>query len=366
MVGFGEIFRWTTFWTALGCFILAGCTEEPDGPPFALAHLGRSAPLPISGDNKLAVAGPDFACLFDSYEKQLACGDLRWRDTLRFGRSGKGPGELGDYGVLVTTSKGRVGFVDLPNDRISVFSRQGYAGQFPLPNLLTPASDVSALGTYAGYESIPTQSAGGITLQELRAESAEVIRNWRLSIKGTGADEQQVMVTGATRLRNGDFIVRTAVDLSQQLLLYAADGSFLGELKMPDLPTQLPDARDIEIFREGMTLFPPGPAVDRAVRRFSNQPMLRLPRNNLFRAVQLDPEGRVLVLTTARSPNGTYVEAYSDLEYVGRAHLRGRVLAIQVVDSILVSLSEEMPTEDFFPRQRLDWYGFGSSPSEGH
>jgi hypothetical protein len=88
--------------------------------------------------------------------------------------------------------------------------------------------------------------------------------------------------------------------------------------------------------------------------------LTRLARNALYRTVQTDAEGRVLVLTTERSSTGTYVEVYTGLDYAGRAHLRGRVLAIQVVDSILVALAEEMPSTDLIPTRRLEWYRIGS------
>lgn len=164
--------------------------------------------------------------------------------------------------------------------------------------------------------------------------------------------------TGATRLRDGGFVVRVASEPAIRLARYSADGDFTGLLRMPDVPPRLPDAREIEIFKEEFAGTPLGRASDRAVEGFSSRPMPRLARNLVNRTIQMDPDGRVLVLTTDRSSTGTYLEVYTGLEYTGRAHLRGRVLGIQMVDRILVALSEEMPSDDLIPTRRLEWYEF--------
>lgn len=360
-----RVIRCVVHCTALGCLVLTACTEKRDDSTIAMRHLGLSEPLPLSRDDNLAVAGQDFVCLFDSYEKELACGDLSWNDTVRLGRSGAGPGELGDYGFLLSTSDGGVGFVDPRNGRISVFTRQGYARQYFLPQLLTPASEISDDGTYSGYASIPTQRPGEIALQEWHSERGELIREVPLRVDGLVIDGQQVMATGAIQLPTGDFIVRIASGLLQRLARFDSDGSLVGQLRMPELPPQFPDERDIEIFGEQLAVFPQGPRVDRAVREFADQPLTRLARNNLYRTVQMGPKGRIYVLTTNKSSTGTYVEVYSGLEYLGRAQLRGRVLAIQIADSILVALSEEMPTEGLVPIRRLEWYGFEFDSPDG-
>jgi hypothetical protein len=315
----------------------------------------------MSANDGIAVASADFVCLFDSYEVELACGDLAWTDTVRFGRRGKGPGELGTYGFLVSSSPDRVAFIDPQNDRISLFNRRGYTGQLDRAKLLTPASDIASDGSYFAYMSIPLQRPGEIVVLEHNTALTGPVRDLQLAIDTLQLRGRPVLATGAARMRNGEFVVRVANGNELRLAIYSAAGDFTGFLDMPDREPRLPDIRDVEIFKEKLAVLPKGPAFDRTVRNFASKPLRHLPGSDLYRIVQQDPAGRLLVLTTDRSSSGTFLETYAGLDYEGRAHLQGRVLSIQVLDSILVTLTEEMPADDLIPARRLDWYALESN-----
>lgn len=75
--------------------------------------------------------------------------------------------------------------------------------------------------------------------------------------------------------------------------------------------------------------------------------------------MQFDHAGRTWVLTGYHEASGTTVDVFDRLAYLGSIELNGRVLSIQVADSVLVALAESRAGDADLPARRLDWYRIG-------
>ena len=102
-----------------------GCTADPADPSIVVLKPVASTVAPYSRIDDIALVSADIACVIDTYEFRVRCGD-RAGDVLGvFGRKGEGPGEFGSLPALERGADGTVGIFDLRLNRLSFHAPNG-------------------------------------------------------------------------------------------------------------------------------------------------------------------------------------------------------------------------------------------------
>lgn len=326
---------------AAACVAMCAACSDPGqsrAHVLALQQTGQSVPLPPSTNNGLAVISADEACVMDSYLVKIICARLDGSPPRTFGSEGSGPGEFGRFGFLLSVHGGGLAFVDVRNQRVSLFTNGQFVGSHRVPRPLTPASDVFD-GMWDGY--VPSVPSRHPTLVLQSASQPDSTQRRILEVPGDLLRDTMSVISGAVVTGRG-YIARYESPLrDESLLQYDTNGAFLSVLKNPVVTPNYPDDRDIEIYREmyrNLLRQDPSP---QALAEYRRRPIGWLPRATLIRTVQQDRRARTWVLTARRSDEHTEVDVFgSDAVYLRTVGLNGRVLGIQILDDVLISLAE--------------------------
>lgn len=219
-----------------------GGVRRPDG--IAVEHVATSAPLPLSQNNDLALIARDTACVFDSWEVQIVCGDREWRRTVRLGREGAGPGELGRFGMLLRGPQSSVAFLDLRNRRVALFRVDGPTSEWGIGTQGTPAGPVQQDSALV----LHSQPAPGgppvveVVRTDLRTGDVAV----RTRLRAAHVEGGDVVLSGVVVHPAGGYVARVESDGTQHLALYASDGAFEGLLAIPRGELVYPSDADVE------------------------------------------------------------------------------------------------------------------------
>lgn len=306
---------------------LTSCGQETQSPPRSLApsvvtFTASSPPLPLSLSNGMAEASPYYACTFDSYEMQIACAARGGERVDRFGREGRGPGELGSFGMLVGGPNETAGFIDRVNQRVTLFSAEGYSGELRLPpRLLVFADDVGPDSTFTvhSFPGIGGPPVLNIFYTREHPDSA----NWRLRLEfdpqelDAGPDPREVLMTGIARLRSGRFVARIQWPGQSGMALYDGDGRYIGLLPFPHSPPTYPSESEVEDYIAITKQYYRRDPSEAEIEQFRRTPYNITPSQNMYRTVQESENGWLWVLTTRRSPTGTDVDVFDGAEYLG-------------------------------------------------
>lgn len=343
------------------CAAFTACEAAPDGGN--IRHLedglleltGSVSALPTSLSDQFAVGAPNFACVFDSYEVQLVCGGPASPDVVRFGREGRGPGELGASGQLTSGPSGTVAFFDNYTQRISFFSSEGYAGGIPKQTSLLPAGELLADSSFTGH-TFP--GIGSLSLRIAQTAGAAATPRWehRLQFDAGIIGGATAMMTGATRTTSGAFVARIEADGEQYLARYDGDARFAGVLELRRTSPVLPTEDDVNRHVAQFASIPGLRPTPEDIETYRNRPLGPMPRVSMRRIIQEDEHGRLWVLTTRRSADGTDIDVFDGISYVGTATLAGNVRGIQIAGDQFVALAEYSTAGSVIPLRRLDWY----------
>lgn len=349
---------------------LFSCDRDEHAPPRPLddsviAFAGSSPPLPLSLSDDLTEVYPDYVCTFDSFEVQIACAARGGREVDRFGREGRGPGELGGLGMLVGGPDETAGFIDIRNQRITLFSAAGYVGELRKPaGLLVFADDIAPDSTYMVHNFPGT--GGPPVLNILNTREHPDSGNWRLRLEfdprelDANPDPREVLMTGVVRLRSGRFVARIQWPGRLGMALYDGEGGYVGLLRFPHSPPAYPSESDVETYiAEGRLIGrTPGKA---KVEEFRRKPFNITPRQSMYRIIQESENGWLWVLTTRRSPAGTDIDVFDGTKYLGTVTLQDRVRGIQIREDRLLALVEIEHPDQLEPTRRVDWYKISPS-----
>ena len=344
----------------VSCIVVA-CAQDRQLCPMSTAAdlepLAQSGSLPYSLNDTFAILDDSTACIVDSYEVRILCGDRNWGRVTALGREGKGPGELSPNGYLVSGPADSVSYVDPGNSRLTVFTPGSAGRSFEWPALVGPAGEWDRSGRLAAY-AFPSTPSGTPELRVVTLDlEGKVLAENKLRFDPGTLDVVKAILTGATQSPNGGWAVRAEADQRQALAQYSSKGGFLGLLEWPPLAASHPTARDMDTYVEQYERVFRRSPTDAQLREFRDRPLGRLPRSTVRRTVQIDGEDRVWVLTTARTDTTTCVDLFAGLEYTGAVEFAGRVLGIQILDSLLLTLAEDRPGDSSdVPERHLAWY----------
>lgn len=356
------------YWVAL--ILVAGNACEAGSeesachlPEVGLELVASAGPVPYSTSLAFTTIDTARACVFDSYEVQIVCGDRQWVLPAQFGREGAGPGELGRSGTLVAGSAGSLVFIDRRNQRASYFNGDfEFTGSHPVPALVAPMSDLSPEGelTFSAWPS-PGRTAQQRLLQ-IDATTGQVRRQIILEFDSQRAATDTAIMTGGVMAPDGRFLMRISAGADSHVAWYDPDGDLIDVLNLPRLTTLRPQTRERdhteEVFRGVLS----AEAMGRLLAGIEDRPPRMLPRLEAHRMLQVDLTGRAWILSNRASDRGSYFELFENASYIGSLEVEGRVLAFHIRESVLAALVEDMDpdTAGLYPR-RIDWYRIASA-----
>lgn len=338
----------------------AGCDEDGRAAPPAdpadvrLDLIARSHPLPLTSSNRVAVVGPDVACIFDSYEVVIACGDREWTSFRTFGNEGRGPGEL-LAGSIVPGRAGTLWFVDMRQRRLSQFTPDGaFLGSAPMPGAVLPVGRVTDEGWFGGHH--PPQPGGhGVLQVAWTSVHRDTTYHQQFRVPEAALDADGIL-QGLIRMPNGEAIVAVG---SSRIAWFDSAGVYLGVLRVPDLEPTTPTERELAEKAED------GRRFHRLIGRPVPPDLLDPFRERLIgprawappiETLAGDDSGRLWMLSRRPSDAGTYVEVFERDGHRGAIELPGLVRSITVAGALLVALVDMEPDEFGLGRKRLDWY----------
>lgn len=337
--------------------ILAVISGACDGTPavqpplgISVEHLATSKPIPFSESELFAVLGDDRVCALDSYEVRIVCGDRGWNSTVMLGRKGNGPGEIQVPGPLLTMPDGGLAYVDLKNDRLTLYSpdlqfsrhvRMDVAG-----SVVPPVSRDSLL--LIGDNG--RRGAGRqLHVYDLAADSLIDSLPFVIDPKALNLDS----VMASPIQRTSDRMILRAT--GERLIWMTTDGStILGQIPPPDFDPGYPDSVDLEEIRADLkSIF--GVVLDRDIKRLRERRKLHYSREN---SAQFDTQGRLWLLTNRPSQKSeTLFDIYRDTTFLGSLPVAGRVLAFRLRDSLLVTMIRSVGNDATgIHHRRFSWY----------
>ena len=334
----------------------------------------------LSESDEVALAGETTACVVDSYESTVVCHDPQGTEVAVLGLEGEGPGEFpkGGPGDVFPVPGGRVGAWNSGRRRMSLFRVDGvHIADFVL----------SAPGLYAGgpvgFGSTETEDgeqfwltsvspAGDVSFSTIRFDLAtreimgESSAAESLSVVGVEPCEDQWR-PGAIRGDGGGHYFSC-----RDVIIYLPDleGDRAFSMRMPTYQEDFPTAREVASRRRAMRFL--GPALADHIDEYRSTPKLFPALGESARAY--DTHGRLWVGTrTTEAGDSSEVDLYDGADYIGTVWIRGALLGLDLLDSIMVALVERPvgPGDaDGIRNLALDWYDisgvdFGRQASQG-
>jgi len=329
----------------------ADSAPAPDpAPDVSLELLVTSEALPLSDTERFAVLSEDRACVLDSWEVHIVCGDREWRSTVVLGRKGRGPGEILVPGPLLPMPDGGLAYHDLKNSRITLygpdlsFSRHV---RLDIRGSVVPPIFRDSLLVIA--ESAIRRAERKLHIYDLRADSLIASLPFVLDLKPLGLDS----VVASPYQRTADQILLRGT--GERLILMNADASRIeGHIPPPAFEPNYPDSVDVEELRADLKAIS-GVLFEKDVERLRTSRKHHYVRETL---AQFDAHGRLWLLTNRPSPRSeTLFDHYRDTTFLGTLPVPGRVLAFRIRDSLLVTMTRDAQSDTSgINQRRLNWY----------
>lgn len=333
-----------------GCGADGGRGEAPD-----LVLVGSSGPIPYSANHSLAIVAPDRACVIESYETRVHCGDREWRDVRVIGRAGEGPGEFQTPLAVVRGPDGTFGVVDGGLSRFSVFDAGGtLAYSAPVPFLFRPMAPFDSLlsGNPSPPPWPPRPRSAGALYHVLALPSGEVVNEITLlnpSEAGAETGAPRGLGPGAVS-RSGEI---TFITGGTEIVRYAATGELIDVFVAPTFTEELPNARDLDEFRHGAFLG--ARPTDAAVLAYA-----RTPKNYVGRgpgSLRFDDHGRLWVMTQRDRDQSSWLDVYRGSTLLGSVQVRDRVYGFDLLgDQLAVLVERSALSAEGLPVRAIDWY----------
>lgn len=346
--------------------VLAGCTSDhgrpPEPPAISLDHLVQSGPLPVSASEEMAILDEHRACVLDSYEDRIVCGNRRWAETVYLGRKGRGPGEIQTPGPLLRMPDGGLAYYDFRNARLTLYTPDlQFVGHLRLPSQGQPVPPITAdsllLISNQGF-SAPRGPTGELQLTKSRSQilifdiaANTVVASMPYSIDFRAPGIERMMAAPIQRDSTRLLLRGTGDHL---LWLSSAEGKIIGSIAPPQFDPGMPDTLDIEDLRADLFMIF-GAVREQDVESLRRQPRHLYPREHI---AQIDQSARLWVLTNRRGQRGmTFLDVYDKTEPLGSLPVPGRVVAFRILDSILVTMTRDSEEDGTGIRPaRLNWY----------
>ena len=343
----------------------AGDTAEVFSP-----ELTGSAHFPYTESSSLALLDAETACGVDSYYVKVQCMSRAGEVVARFGQEGEGPGEFRRPTGLVRGVDGTLGVVAPSRGRFLVFTRNGaMVTETVLPVLvfdpIQPFGSTVA-GTYVSSAIPGTDAAlnfaATVRAAEISLETGEVVEEWQPPGGVPVVEECDALAFGfpvvGERERNAWVFLGC-----EGYLVFADNSSELTMTRAPGHVDETPSERDVDYMEEvfgglARSSRASGNETDFSdiVADYANEtkPYYLLRGQEIF-----DAEGRLWISTSRDRDQFSYLDVYSEAQYVGTVKVRERMLGFDVNGSTLAVLVERRvgPDDpDGVADIGIDWY----------
>ncbi len=335
----------------------AGCVAEAD--PRASVDLEpiASSEAPLSENSDIALVTEGVACVVDSYQHQIRCGDRTGEVVGVFGSEGQGPGEFGGHMLVERGPDGVLGVVDVGLARLTLFEPSGtLLSDTPMPSAFTGHKLVGNRlfgADFATFFASTRPASDGFNpgIAEVDARSGSVV--WkRASI--SDVVETECGGVGLGWPSPGGGYVFWACD-HELVFLESKDAPSATVVASPTYFEELPSERDVDAYRSDlMSLAGNMSAMEPYLTRFRERPKKWfLTSDSPFGFDSLD---RLWVAITRDRETFSYFDIWIGTEYVGTVRIRDRLIGFDLLGSTLVVLVERAPGPDGIAWREIDWY----------
>jgi len=363
---------------ALACLAtsMLGCWQQssdvPSGEELVTAlEPVASSPAPLSYNDDIALVTEDLACVINSFEFQVHCGERSGAIVGVFGREGDGPEEFRTLAYVERGPNGTLAVVDLRLKRLTFFSTDGtYESTVSMPGAFSPQGllGTRVFGTdhfkNVDFSELSTRSPEDVVRpahMEIDLVSGEVV--WERSGITEAADIECGPVMLGMPDPRGGYVFRAC----QELLVFFEhrDDTTATVVPSPAYVEELPNQRDVDDYLEGLARLAGtmaqavgGVAVARSAMEpyaagYREDPKMWFLRGIPF---DFDSEGRLWVGTTRDRDLYSYLDVWVGTEYAGTVRIRDRLLGYDLFGATFAALVERAPGPDGIAERAIDWY----------
>ena len=356
--------------SVLGCWQQSSDAPSGEDSVIALEPV-TSSPAPLSYNDDIALVTEDLACVINSFEFQVQCGERSGAIVGVFGREGDGPGEFRTLAGVERGPDGALAVVDLRLDRLTFFSTDGtYESTVSMPGAFSPD------GLW-GTRVFGTDHFKNMEFSELSTESPEdMLRPAHMEIDFVSGEVvwERSGITEAAEIECGPIILGRpdprggyVFRACQELLVFFEhrDDTTATVVPSPTYVEELPNQRDVDDYLEGlarlagtMAQAAGGASVARSAMEpyaagYREDPKMWFLRGIPF---NFDSEGRLWVGTTRDRDLYSYLDVWIGTEYAGTVRIRDRLLGYDLFGSTFAALVERAPGPDGIAERAIDWY----------
>ncbi|MCY3547878.1 MAG: hypothetical protein OXH49_13435 [Gemmatimonadetes bacterium] len=363
---------------ALACLAtsMLGCWQQSSDAPsgeelVTTLEPVASSPAPLSYNDDIALVTEDLACVINSFEFQVHCGERSGAIVGVFGREGDGPGEFRTLAGVERGPDGALAVVDLRLDRLTFFSTDGtYESTVSMPGAFSPD------GLW-GTRVFGTDHFKNMDFSELSTESPEdMLRPAHMEIDFVSGEVvwERSGITEAAEIECGPIILGRpdprggyVFRACQELLVFFEhrDDTTATVVPSPNYVEELPNQRDVDDYLEGlarlsgtMAQAAGGVAVARSAMEpyaagYREDPKMWFLRGIPF---DFDSEGRLWVATTRDRDLQSYLDVWVGTAYAGTVRIRDRLLGYDLFGATFAALVERAPGPDGIAERAIDWY----------
>ena len=342
----------------------AGCSPEADEPGIVRLEPVASSEAPLSENTDVALVTETVACVVDSYNIQIQCGDRSGLVVGAFGREGAGPGEFREPAVVERGPGETVAVVDVELARLTLFEFSGaYVSDTSIPAAFTghklSGGRLFGVDFLTFYESGRTGGPIDAGIAEVDVVSGEVV--WKRSGIGNMV-ETECGAVGTGWPRPGGGYVFWACD-RELIFLDHRDALTAAVVVSPTYFEELPSERDVDAYRDSFvslsrTMPLSKATVESYVARFRERPKrwLLVGGESSGSPFGFDNQDRLWVATTRDRDAFSYFDVWIGADYAGTVSIRERLLGFDLLGSTLVALVERRPGPDGIALRAIDWY----------
>ena len=337
--------------------VLVNCAPEQAVESLVRLSPVASIPAPLSTNDEITLADEDTACVINSYEVRVRCSDRAGSVVGVFGREGEGPGEFLGLGALERGPDGTIGVFDLRASRMTVFRPDGARlSETPVPLFFLPAAPFgSVINGY--YLALPSDTVVGLAvLADVDVASGEVL--WARDGLDDLVESECGRVVPGRPIPGGGYVFRAC----QGELVFIGDRDDVHgtAITPPTYVAELPNERDVEAYREGISSIGRGSGM--SLPKSASEPYVEgfreTPKTWLLAGDPLvyDDRERLWAATTRDRDRFSYLDVYEGTEYMGTVRIRDRLVGYDILGGTLVALVDRQPGVDGIARRAIDWY----------
>jgi len=302
----------------------------------------------LSENTSIALLSDQRACVIDSYELQVVCGDRQWRNPESYGGEGEGPGEFRRPARLMRLGPDRLGVVDIALERLTILPG---TETVRIPTLFRPLARVEGdtiIGVYETFSRDRTTSY--VAWLSLPADSVLA----RATFRYQPPDDWPVIpfFIGGTVLGDGDLVFNVS---NRAVVRYRMDGTLIQEFQITERDPVYPDEEEVRRHAdEYRRIFGQSPT-PQELEKFAETPEAPLLPMS---PVLIGPGGLVFVGSSRDREARSYIDVFRDGRQAGTLRVRDRLLSFDILGDVLATLVErtgQIDEEGLTPRG-IDWY----------